>query len=99
MLGVIYSAKNTKKVNEVVIKNQMDNITNQIKALEVKMEKHNAVVERTFLLEKAQAEQTRDIKTLYNHIEDIKTDVKEVRTDIEKINSNINEIRISEAKK
>jgi len=93
MVGVIYSAKNAKKVNDVMMKNQMDNIANQIKALEVKQDKHNSVIERTFLLEKAQAEQTRDIKTLYNHVDEIKSNVKEVRGDIDALSKDINEVK------
>lgn len=93
MIGVIYSAKNARKVNDVMIKNQMDNIASQIKTLEVKQDKHNSTIERTFLLEKQQAETSRDIKTLYNHVDEIKCDVKDVRNDIDMLSKNVNEVK------
>lgn len=93
MFGVIYSARASKKASDAVMKNQMDNIANQIKALEVKQDKHNQVIERTYNLEKAQAETSRDIKTLYNHVDEIKGDIKEVKGDMDTLNKSVNEVK------
>lgn len=93
MFGVIYSARASKKASDAVMKNQMDNIANQIKALEVKQDKHNQVIERTYNLEKAQAETSRDIKTLYNHVDEIKGDIKEIKGDMDTLNKSVNEVK------
>ena len=55
----------------------MDFIKSSIDNLAKKQDKHNNVIERTFILE-------RDMKTVYNNITEIKANVKDVETKVDK---------------
>lgn len=46
-------------------------ISYRLDQLEIKVEKHNQVIERTTILE-------RDLKTAFNKIDELKTDVREL---------------------
>ena len=46
-------------------------ISYRLDQLEIKVEKHNQVIERTAILE-------RDLKTAFNKIDELKTDVREL---------------------
>lgn len=80
----------------------MDFIRDSIDNLAKKQDKHNNVIERTFILE-------RDMKTAYNNIADIKTNVKDVEAKVDKtsqelrdkwdlINENISALKEEEIK-
>lgn len=80
----------------------MDFIRDSIDNLAKKQDKHNNVIERTFILE-------RDMKTAYNNIADIKVNVKDVEIKVDKtsqelkdkwdlINKNINSLKEEEIK-
>jgi len=93
MGGVIYSSRATQNVNDAILKTQLDVIVNQIKALEVKQDKHNGVIERTYELEKKQAETQRDMKTIYKTVDEVKDDVKEVREDMDNLAKSLSDIK------
>ena len=80
----------------------MDFIKSSIDNLAKKQDKHNNVIERTFILE-------RDMKTAYNSIADIKVNVREVENKVDKtsqelrdkwdlINESINSLKEEEIK-
>ena len=80
----------------------MDFIKNSIDNLAKKQDKHNNVIERTFILE-------RDMKTVYNNITEIKENVKDVENKVDKtsqelrdkwdlVNKNINDLKEEEIK-
>ena len=80
----------------------MDFINSSIDNLAKKQDKHNNVIERTFILE-------RDMKTVYNNIAEIKANVKDVGNKVDKtsqklreknnkINENINTLKEEEIK-
>ena len=80
----------------------MDFIKSSIDNLAKKQDKHNNVIERTFILE-------RDMKTVYNNIAEIKANVKDVETKVDKtsqelrdkwdlVNENINTLKEEEIK-
>ena len=55
----------------------MDFIKSSIDNLAKKQDKHNNVIERTFILE-------RDMKTVYNNIAEIKANVKHAESQVNK---------------
>lgn len=80
----------------------MDFIKSSIDNLAKKQDKHNNVIERTFILE-------RDMKTVYNNITEIKANVRDVETKVDKtsqelrdkwdlVNKNINDLKEEEIK-
>ena len=80
----------------------MDFIKSSIDNLAKKHDKHNNVIERTFILE-------RDMKTVYNNIAEIKANVKDVENKVDKtshelrdkwdlVNENINTLKEEEIK-
>ena len=80
----------------------MDFIKSSIDNLAKKQDKHNNVIERTFILE-------RDMKTVYNNIAEIKVNVKDVENTVDKtsqeirekwdlVNKNINDLKEEEIK-
>ena len=80
----------------------MDFIKSAIDNLAKKQDKHNNVIERTFILE-------RDMKTVYNNIAEIKVNVKDVENKVDKtsqelrdkwdlVNENINALKEEEIK-
>jgi len=93
MVGVVYTAKSTKNANDAVFNAKLETLFDKIDALEVKQDKHNSIIERTFLLEKNQAEQGRDIKTLYNHIDDVKGNIKDVNANVDSLKKTIDEVK------
>lgn len=106
-LGVVYSAKIARDKDEALQdarmlqfeeKNKMtfDRIEEKIVELTKAQSKHNNLMERTFLLEKMQGEMSRDMKTLYNNINEVKQDVKEMRSDIESIERDVAAIKQEE---
>ena len=80
----------------------MDFIKSSIDNLAKKQDKHNNVIERTFILE-------RDMKTVYNNITEIKANVRDVENKVDKtsqelrdkwdlVNENINSLKAEEIK-
>lgn len=80
----------------------MDFIKSSIDNLAKKQDKHNNVIERTFILE-------RDMKTVYNNITEIKANVRDVENKVDKtsqelrdkwdlVNKNINDLKEEEIK-
>lgn len=80
----------------------MDFIKSAIDNLAKKQDKHNNVIERTFILE-------RDMKTAYNSIAEIKANVRDVENKVDKtsqelrdkwdlVNENINALKEEEIK-
>lgn len=80
----------------------MDFIKSSIDNLAKKQDKHNNVIERTFILE-------RDMKTVYNNITEIKANVRDVENKVDKtsqelrdkwdlVNENINTLKAEEIK-
>ena len=80
----------------------MDFIKNSIDNLAKKQDKHNNVIERTFILE-------RDMKTVYNSMAEIKANVRDVENKVDKtsqelrdkwdlVNKNINDLKEEEIK-
>ena len=80
----------------------MDFIKSSIDNLAKKQDKHNNVIERTFILE-------RDMKTVYNSIAEIKANVRDVENKVDKtsqelrdkwdlVNKNINDLKEEEIK-
>ena len=80
----------------------MDFIKSSIDNLAKKQDKHNNVIERTFILE-------RDMKTVYNSMAEIKANVRDVENKVDKtsqelrdkwdlVNENINTLKEEEIK-
>ena len=80
----------------------MDFIKSSIDNLAKKQDKHNNVIEITFILE-------RDMKTVYNNITEIKANVRDVENKVDKtsqelrdkwdlVNKNINDLKEEEIK-
>lgn len=63
----------------------MKTIMEQIKALELKQDKHNQVIERMYIIERTQGEAQRDMKTLYNAVDEVKEDMGHLHTAIDEI--------------
>ena len=70
----------------IITANKLTNF--RIEQLEKKAEKHNTIVERTYILE-------RDLKTAFNYIEEIKTRQDKEEDKIENVESKI-ESRIND---
>ena len=70
----------------IITANKLTNF--RIEQLEKKVEKHNTIVERTYILE-------RDLKTAFNYIEEIKTRQDKEEDKIENVESKI-ESRIND---
>lgn len=62
----------------IITANKLTNF--RIEQLEKKVEKHNTIVERTYILE-------RDLKTAFNYIEEIKTRQEKEEDKIENVES------------
>ena len=62
----------------------MDFIKSSIDNLAKKQDKHNNVIERTFILE-------RDMKTVYNNITEIKANVRDVENKVDKTTQELRE--------
>lgn len=97
-LGIWYTSNSNRKAYEAVNDEKMKQIANKIDSLEVKQDKHNSVIERTYILEKSQAETNRDIKTLFNNLDDIKSDVKEVKEEVEDVRNSVHKIELGETR-
>ena len=107
LIGVLYANNSTRKktdaIHEMQLKQmgekhemQLNEIKGDIKRLEEKQDRHNEVIERTFKLEKTQEAQSRDIKTLYNNVDDMKGNIKDIHSDIDNINRSVTTIRENE---
>ena len=75
LIGIFISAKGTTdkmtqklEVHQAVTENKIDTLQKQV-------EKHNSIIERTFVLE-------RDVKTAFNRIDEIRNDVKELEREV-----------------
>lgn len=97
-LGIWYTSNSNRKAYEAVNDEKMKQISGKIDALEVKQDKHNSVIERTFILEKQNAEQNRDIKTLFNNINEMKDDIKDVKEEVEEVKGSVHKIEIGETR-
>lgn len=75
-----------------------NHIEEEIVALTKAQAKHNNLMERTYGLEKAQAELSRDVKTLYNNLDDVKGDVRDVRSNVDTIIKDVADIKASEVR-
>jgi len=91
MFGVIYTAKSARKEREISINAKIDGLSAQIKALEKKQDKHNSVIERTFLLEK-------DVENVSSNIEEIRAQLKYSQAEIVSLNQKMFDIREKEVR-
>lgn len=73
---IIVSAKSTKElyakldkqseIADTAIRGEIALVRSELSDLRKQVEKHNSVIERTYALEKEQAKQAEQIKTLFN---------------------------------
>ena len=74
------------------------NISESIERLEKKQDKHNNLIERMYETEKTTAQQSRDIKTLYTNVSEIKSDIKDVRNDMEGLKKEVHALKEEDIK-
>lgn len=94
MVGVIYTANRNSDKSKAVQDQKIEWIGEKIQELKKAQDKHNAVIERTYAVEKQVAELQRDSKTAFNSIEEVKREVDHLSNTVGQLKET--EIRLEE---
>ena len=88
LIGVIYTTNKQNNKRDAIVDEKINQIGEKITDLKKAQDKHNSLIERCYILEKTQAEQQRDIKTLFNTTDEIKENVRDVTATVDTIREN-----------